>query len=520
MVRMRDLRTALISVYDKSGMPEFARALVTSGFQILSTGGTLATLRQQGIDAVSIADYTGQEEILGGRVKTLHPKIFGGILARRSVADDQKTLESAGIQPIDIVAVTLYPFTQTIAKPGVTLADAIEQIDIGGVSLLRAGAKNWESVYVICDPADYERVANAVTKAGAEEQSKLRLELARKALQHTSRYDAAIQAYLGQQGAPASQEFPEQIQVGLTKLQDLRYGENPHQRAAFYRSEAQPETSVATAKQLQGKELSYNNIIDLDSALELVRAFDEPACCIIKHNNPCGVARADTLTKAYVAARECDPVSAFGGVIGVNRPLDGPTAKTMAEMFVEAVIAPSFSPEAREAFAKKKNVRLLEAGEFTPKREQEMLKSVVGGVLVQTRDLGVITRKDLKVVSKAQPTEEDLEALLFAWRVAKYVKSNAIVYTSRDATIGIGAGQMSRIDSTNLAAVKARTPIRGTYMASDAFFPFRDNVDRAADIGIKAIIEPGGSVRDEEVIAAADEHGLILVFTGMRHFRH
>jgi phosphoribosylaminoimidazolecarboxamide formyltransferase / IMP cyclohydrolase len=516
---MAEINTALISVYDKTGLDEFAKFLASRGVRILSTGGTLTYLRDIGVAAEAVSDYTGQPEILGGRVKTLHPMIFGGILARRSDPEHAGTLRDAGIHQIDIVAVNLYPFTQTIAKPGVTLAEAIEQIDIGGVSLLRAAAKNFRDVYVASEPRDYAVITKALD-AGDDELA-VRRDLARKAFQQTSAYDAAIGGYLAaeQATAPAA-EFPARIAIDCEKLQDLRYGENPHQQAAFYRLPAAGETSVATAHQLQGKELSYNNIIDLDSALEVVRVFDEPACCIIKHNNPCGVARAEQLLDAYKAARDCDPVSAFGGVIGFNREVDAPTAQTAGEMFVEAIIAPGFAPDALQALAKKKNLRLLATGAFSPANAQVMLKSVVGGVLAQTRDLGLVAQPDLKFVTKARPSEEDVDGLLFAWRVAKFVKSNAIVYTSRNATIGIGAGQMSRIDSTNIAAVKAQSPIRGAYMASDAFFPFRDNVDRAADIGIRAIIQPGGSVRDEEVIAAADEHQMIMVFTGMRHFRH
>lgn len=526
---MTDIRTALISVHDKTGLEEFARALAARGVEILSTGGTLAFLRERGIAATSVSDYTGQPEILGGRVKTLHPKIFAGILARRDNPDDMRTLEEQGIKPIDLVAVSLYPFEETIARPDTTLAEAIEQIDIGGVSLLRAAAKNFASVYVVSSHQQYPMIQDALASDEArspEELKDLRAALAWQAFLETSWYDGAIEEYFDTITAPEEEEeetepeYPELIEAEYIKVQDLRYGENPHQSAAFYRDPESDETSVANAQQLHGKELSYNNIIDLDSALEVVRAFEEPVCCIIKHNNPCGVARADSLADAYKAARDCDPVSAFGGVIGFNREVDGATAAEVEQLFTEAIIAPSFSEEALEILRKKKNIRLLATGEFTPLQPQKMLKSVVGGLLVQTRDLGVVDRGSLKVVSTLQPTEEDLEGLLFAWKVAKFVKSNAIIYTSKNATIGIGAGQMSRIDSTNIAAVKARRPIRGAYMASDAFFPFRDNVDRAADIGIRAIIQPGGSVRDEEVIAAANEHKMIMVFTGMRHFRH
>ncbi len=521
---MARIETALISVYRKDGLVDFARALVQHGVKILSTGGTLRTLTENGIPAASVSDYTGQPEILGGRVKTLHPKIFAGILARRERTEDMDILHREGILAIDLVVVSLYPFEETVAIPEISLAEAIEQIDIGGVALLRAAAKNHASVYVVCDEADYGTILGVLDREEGEETALLRQRLAVKAFQRTAAYDASITNYLDSVASSTSGEqlsqFPKQLVLSLPKLQDLRYGENPHQQAAFYANNPHGETSLATAKQLHGKELSYNNIIDLDSALEIVRAFEEPCCAIIKHNNPCGVARAEKLSDAFRAARACDPVSAFGGVIGFNREVDAETANALADLFVEAIVAPGFTDEALDILRRKKNLRLLATGPFTPIEQQWMLKSVVGGVLVQTRDTGMVTRDQLRVVTKLQPTEEDLDALLFAWKVAKFVKSNAIVYTSRNATIGIGAGQMSRIDSTNIAAVKAQSPVRGAYMASDAFFPFRDNVDRAADIGIKAIIQPGGSVRDAEVIQAADERGLIMVFTGMRHFRH
>lgn len=521
--------TALISVHDKTNLEPFARALTERGVEILSTGGTLEFLRSKGIAATSVSDYTGQEEILGGRVKTLHPKIFAGILARRDVPADMDTLKAQGIKPIDIVAVSLYPFEETIANPDVTLTEAIEQIDIGGVSLLRAAAKNHAAVYVASHYTQYDTIQQALSNgADAETLLQLRANLAAQAFRTTFWYDSAIEEYLEHNAATPEEgaennepsPFPDILDPVYQKIQDLRYGENPHQKAAFYADLTSEETSVASAQQLHGKELSYNNIIDLDSALEIVRAFEEPVCCVIKHNNPCGVARAEKLVEAYKLARDCDPVSAFGGIIGFNRPVDVATAEELSQLFTEAIIAPSFEPEALEILRKKKNVRLLETGAFSEQEPQWMLKSVIGGMLVQDRDLGTVTRDQLKVVSEAKPTDADLDGLLFAWKVAKFVKSNAIIYTSDNATIGIGAGQMSRIDSTNIAAVKAQRPVRGAYMASDAFFPFRDNVDRAADIGIKAIIQPGGSVRDEEVIQAANEHGIILVFTGMRHFRH
>ncbi len=523
------ISTALISVHDKTNLEPFARALAERGVEILSTGGTLEFLKSKDIAATSVSDYTGQEEILGGRVKTLHPKIFAGILARRDVPGDMETLQKQGIKPIDLVVVSLYPFEETIAKQGVTLAEAIEQIDIGGVSLLRAAAKNHASVYVVSHVTQYDQVEEAVkTGSTPENLLELRTELACQAFRTTFWYDSAIEEYLEHHSSRIDNDeefteqspYPDVLDVAFQKVQDLRYGENPHQKAAFYADLTSSETSVASAQQLHGKELSYNNIVDLDAALEIVRAFEEPVCCVIKHNNPCGVARAEKLVDAFKAARDCDPVSAFGGIIGLNREVDPETAEELSNLFTEAIIAPSYAPDALEILRKKKNLRLLETSKFTAVEEQWMLKSVIGGMLLQDRDLGAMTKDKLKVVSEAKPTDADLDGLLFAWKVAKFVKSNAIIYTNNNATIGIGAGQMSRIDSTNIAAVKAQRPVRGAYMASDAFFPFRDNVDRAADIGIKAIIQPGGSVRDEEVIQAANEHGLILVFTGMRHFRH
>lgn len=531
---MSKIKTALLSLHDKTGLESFGQTLADAGVEILSTGGTLAFLRERGIPATSVSDYTGQAEILGGRVKTLHPKIFAGILARRDNPEDMQTLEAQGIKPIDLVAVSLYPFEETISRAGVALDEAIEQIDIGGVSLIRAAAKNFKHV-LVCANAKHMEIAESYVKDASmfRDEPELRQSLAWQAFLETSIYDGRIQDYLndliGQtvalEEARENREkqiaFPADLLLGFEKIQDLRYGENPHQKAAFYRNSTDAEVSIANAKQLHGKELSYNNILDLDAALEIARSFPEsPACVIIKHNNPCGVAKSEKLVDAYRSARECDPTSAFGGIVGLNREVDADTAAELSELFLEAVIAPGYSQPALDTLTKKKNLRLLSTGAFSEPAPQKMLRSVIGGLLVQDRDMGLITREDLKVVSKEQPSDEDLDGLLFAWRVAKFTKSNAIVYTSKSSTIGIGAGQMSRIDSTNIAAVKAQRPVRGAYMASDAFFPFRDNVDRAADIGIRAIIQPGGSVRDEEVIAAADEHHMILVFTGMRHFRH
>ncbi|NLD61638.1 bifunctional phosphoribosylaminoimidazolecarboxamide formyltransferase/IMP cyclohydrolase [Candidatus Sumerlaeota bacterium] len=516
---MLAMKTALISVYDKTGLEDLATFLHKQGVQLLSTGGTLKFLRDCGLPALSVADYTEQPEILDGRVKTLHPKIFGGILARRANPADMTTLADAKMAAIDYVIVTLYPFVETMKSASATESDIIEKIDIGGVSLLRAAAKNFRDVAVVAQQSDYEAL-KSLFDSSLDDNAKLsiRKHLAAKAIAHTSAYDAAITSWLGKDFEP----YPDTFSVGFSKLQDLRYGENPHQSAAFYRDPLCSETCVANAKQLHGKELSYNNILDLDAALEIARSFPEiPTVVIVKHNNPCGVACSEDLVEAWNAARACDPTSAYGGITAVNRPVTAALAEKMAEIFLEAIIAPSFEPDALAILEKKKNLRLLDCGgAFTAPNNQKMVRSVIGGALVQDRDMGRLTRDDLKVVSKAQPTEEDLQGLLFAWKIAKFVKSNAIIYTNKNATIGIGAGQMSRIDSTKIAATKAQSPVRGAYMASDAFFPFRDNVDLAADIGIKAIISPGGSIRDEEVLAAADEHGIIMVFTGMRHFRH
>ncbi len=513
------MKTALISVYDKTGLEELASFLHGQGVELLSTGGTLKFLKDHGIPATSVADYTGQKEILGGRVKTLHPSIFGGILARRDQSDDIKTLDESGIKPIDFVIVTLYPFVETVANPKSTETEIIEKIDIGGVAMLRAAAKNFHDVAVVASEKDYD-LLKTMFDATLDEEGKLKIrkELAAKAIALTSAYDSHISKWL----ANEFETYPATITIGYEKLQQLRYGENPHQAAAFYRDPTCTETCVANAKQLNGKELSYNNILDLDAALEIVRSFPEkPTVVIVKHNNPCGVACAENALDAFVAAKACDPTSAFGGIVAVNRPVTLELAAKMTEMFLEAVIAPSYEEDALALLQTKKNLRVIDCGgEFSPVRNQRMLRSVIGGTLMQDRDLSQLSVKDLKVVSKVQPSKEDLNQLLFAWKIAKFVKSNAIIYTRDYRTIGIGAGQMSRIDSTKIAASKAQSSVRGAYMASDAFFPFRDNIDLAAEIGIKAIISPGGSIRDQEVISAADEHGIIMVFTGKRHFRH
>ena len=512
------IQRALISVSDKAGIEQFARDLHARGVEILSTGGTAKLLTAAGIPVREVAEHTGFPEIMDGRVKTLHPKIHGGLLGRRGT--DDAVMAKHGIAPIDLLVVNLYPFRETLAKDGATYDDLVENIDIGGPAMLRAAAKNHASVAVVVDAADYSRVMAAL-ESHDEVPYALRRELAAKAYAHTAAYDGAVSNWLS--GIDA--EFPDTHTVQFNKALDLRYGENPHQRAAFY-VEAEPsEPGIATATQLQGKELSFNNIADADAALECVKQFDEPACVIVKHANPCGVAVAGTLLDAYERAYKTDPTSAFGGIIAFNRPLDADTASAIVErQFVEVIIAPDAAPDARAVVAAKKNVRLLVCGQWPQHRVAALdYRRVTGGMLVQDRDLAVIGRADLKIVSKRAPTADELRDLLFAWRVAKFVKSNAIVYCRDLATLGVGAGQMSRVYSAHIAGIKAADEglaVKGSVMASDAFFPFRDGIDAAAEAGIRAVIQPGGSQRDAEVIAAADEHGLAMVFTGIRHFRH
>ena len=512
------IQRALISVSDKSGIEQFARDLHARGVEILSTGGTAKLLIAAGIPVREVAEHTGFPEIMDGRVKTLHPKIHGGLLGRRGV--DDAVMAKHGIAPIDLLVVNLYPFRETLARAGSTYDERVENIDIGGPAMLRAAAKNHAAVAVVVDAADYARVMAAL-ESHDEVPAALRRELAAKAYAHTAAYDGAVSNWLSGIGA----EFPDTHTVQFNKALDLRYGENPHQRAAFY-VEAEPsEPGIATATQLQGKELSFNNIADADAALECVKQFDEPACVIVKHANPCGVAVAGTLLDAYERAYKTDPTSAFGGIIAFNRPLDADTASAIVErQFVEVIIAPDAAPDARAVVAAKKNVRLLVCGQWPQHRVAALdYRRVTGGMLVQDRDLAVIGRADLKIVSKRAPTADELRDLLFAWRVAKFVKSNAIVYCRDLATLGVGAGQMSRVYSARIAGIKAADEglaVKGSVMASDAFFPFRDGIDAAAEAGIRAVIQPGGSQRDAEVIAAADEHGLAMVFTGIRHFRH
>ncbi|MCX8118272.1 MAG: bifunctional phosphoribosylaminoimidazolecarboxamide formyltransferase/IMP cyclohydrolase [Desulfobacterota bacterium] len=520
---MGKIGRALISVSDKTGVASFAKALAEMGVEILSTGGTARLLRDQGIPVKEISDYTGFPEMMDGRVKTLHPKIHGGLLGQRSKPEHVRTMEEHGILPIDLVAVNLYPFEATVAREDCSLEEAIENIDIGGPTMLRSAAKNYPDVTVVVDPGDYDPILTEL-RAKGEISLETNFRLARKVFQHTARYDGAISNYLGQieQGKKAF-EFPETFTFQVKKVQELRYGENPHQRGAFYREYGLTEPSVSNAVQLHGKELSYNNILDLDSAYETVKEFEETAVVIIKHNNPCGVAISSTsLADAYRKARDCDPVSAFGGIVGFNRPVDPETALEMRDLFLEAIIAPGYDPEALEILKTKKDLRILQTpplASYSPQKGYD-LRKVVGGLLVQDRDLGKVPMDQWRVVTKRRPTPEEMRAMAFGWKVAKHVKSNAIVLVREDRTVGIGAGQMSRVDSTRLAVMKARSTTKGTVLASDAMFPFRDNVDTAAEAGAVAIIQPGGSIRDEEVIAAADEYHIAMVFTGMRHFRH
>ncbi|WP_203142874.1 bifunctional phosphoribosylaminoimidazolecarboxamide formyltransferase/IMP cyclohydrolase [Marinobacter mangrovi] len=517
------IRRALISVSDKTGIVDFARTLSARDVELLSTGGTFRLLQENGIPVTEVSDYTGFPEMMAGRVKTLHPKVHGGILGRRGT--DDTVMDEHGIKPIDMVVVNLYPFEQAVAKPDCDLPTAIENIDIGGPTMVRAAAKNHDDVAIVVNATDYDRVLDELENDGALSYG-TRFDLAVKAFEHTAAYDGAIANYLGGRTADNDNpDFPRTFNTQFVKVQDMRYGENPHQRAAFYAERNPQEASVATAKQLQGKELSYNNVADTDAALECVKPFADPACVIVKHANPCGVAIGADIRQAYDLAFATDPTSAFGGIIAFNRELDAETAKAIIDrQFVEVIIAPTVADEAVEIVAAKKNVRLLACGEFADQREKAMdYKRVTGGLLVQDRDLGMVSMDDVKVVSERQPSEDELNDLLFAWEVAKYVKSNAIVYAKAGRTIGIGAGQMSRVYSAKIAGIKAADEgleVPGSVMASDAFFPFRDGIDAAAAAGIKAVIQPGGSMRDQEVIDAANEHGIAMVFTGMRHFRH
>ena len=531
-VDITPVRRALLSVSDKTGIVEFAQALHAQGVEILSTGGTYKLLVDHNIPAVEVSDYTGFPEMMDGRVKTLHPKIHGGILGRRG--QDDAVMAAHNIGPIDLVVVNLYPFAATVAKSDCHLPLAIENIDIGGPTMVRSAAKNHAYVGIVVSTDDYPRVLTDLQDVQGL-RYKTRFHLALRAFEHTAAYDGMIANYLGTidqdadvLSAAERVAFPRTFNAQFLKAQDMRYGENPHQQAAFYVEAHPAEASIATAKQRQGKELSYNNVADTDAALECVKSFVKPACVIVKHANPCGVAvveEGEALVKAYDLAYATDSESAFGGIIAFNRELDGVTAKAIIDrQFVEVIIAPKISAEALEIVAAKQNVRLLECGTWAAERATGLdYKRVNGGLLVQDRDNGMITVDDLKVVTKRAPTEKELHDLIFAWKVAKFVKSNAIVYAKGRQTVGIGAGQMSRVNSARIAVIKAEQAgleVPGAVMASDAFFPFRDGIDNAAKAGIKAVIQPGGSMRDEEVIAAADEAGIAMVFTGMRHFRH
>jgi len=517
---------ALLSVSDKQGLVPLARALAEAGFGLLSTGGTAEALRAAGLDVTEVASHTGAEEMMGGRVKTLHPIIHGGLLGRRGVDDD--VMDARGIAPIDILVVNLYPFEATVARAATTLDEAIENIDIGGPAMLRSAAKNHAAVTVVTDPADYARVIESLSASDADKQA-LRFDLAVKAFEHTARYDAMIADYLGRRsGADASAapaDFPRSFSRQFELIATLRYGENPHQRGAFYRERNARADTIAGARFLQGRALSYNNVMDADAALGCVRAFEQSACVIVKHGNPCGVATAESVGEAYEAAYRTDPTSAFGGIIAFNRRLDAATARVIvARQFVEVVIAPGIDPAAVDAFASKPGVRVLDCAPPGEMSDPDWkFRPVSGGLLVQDEDLREITADELVCVTRRTPTPLESADLLFAWRVAKYVKSNAIVYARDGATVGIGAGQMSRVYSARIAGIKAADEgleVSGAVMASDAFFPFRDGIESAAEAGIAAVVQPGGSKRDDEVIACADEHGMAMVFTGVRHFLH
>ena len=521
---MVQIKRAIISLSNKSGIVNFAKKLSEMGVSILSTGGTAKVLKEAGINVTDISAYTGFPEMMDGRVKTLHPKVHGGILGRRDNEEHMKQMKGADIEPIDMVVINLYPFEAVTSRPDCTFEEAIENIDIGGPSMVRSAAKNFEFVAVVTDPSDYSAILKEMEGSGGTLSRETRFRLARKAFATTARYDLLISHYL-EDAATKKEEsihFPEIYTPVFEKVQHLRYGENPHQRGAFYRELGYNGAAISRARVLQGKEMSYNNYLDANSALELVREYDEPSTVIIKHNNPCGVASADDLKDSYCMARDTDPVSAFGGVIAFNTLVDEYTAEEVLKMFVEVIVAPEYTEEALKLFQKKGNVRLLEVGPLDAIPEGYMdFKRVVGGVLLQDMDQGINgDLNNLKVVSSRQPTEEEIESMRFSWRVCKHVRSNAIVFGRGKQTIGIGAGQMSRVDSVKLAISKARTDVKGCVMASDAFFPFRDAIDEAAGVGITAIIQPGGSIKDHDVIKAIDEYKMAMVFTGVRHFRH
>ena len=521
------IQRALISVYDKTGIVDFARELASLGIEVVSTGGTAKLLRDASIPVRDVAELTGWPEMLGGRVKTLHPKVHGGILFQRAKAEDCKQAAEHSIVPIDLVVVNLYPFSATAAKPGVTPEELIENIDIGGPAMIRSAAKNFQSVGVVTDPEDYEAIA-AELREKRELSLGRRLALARKAFARTARYDGEIATEMerlaanGNVSMHPAEKLPERIHLALERRQTMRYGENPHQAAALYIAAGRPATGLAGAKQLQGKELSYNNLVDLDAARNLVSEFRQPAVAIIKHNTPCGAAEQESLLEAYVKALACDPVSAFGGVLAFNRILDAATAEEVAKLFVECILAPGYEPAAREKFASKRNLRLLEMP-LEPMPDGLELKRISGGVLIQEPDSISLVETDLKVASQRSPTDAERCALLFAWKVAKHVKSNAIVFASEGRTLGVGAGQMSRVDSVKIAVMKAASaglPLAGSVFASDAFFPFADSIEEAGNAGATAVIQPGGSVRDQDVVDTVNKLGMAMLLTGVRHFRH
>ena len=511
------IKRALISVSDKTGVVEFALGLSSLDIELISTGGTAKLLKDNNIPVIEVSDYTGYPEMMSGRVKTLNPMIHGGILARRG--RDEDVMSENNIRPIDLVVVNLYPFQQTISNPNCKREDAIENIDIGGPAMLRSSAKNHESVTVIVDSSDYQLILNELNKNGCT-TFETRKALALKTFEHTAKYDGAIANYLGRE----KDGFSNTLNLQYIKSQTMRYGENPHQNAAFYKEANLVEASVSSSIQIQGKPLSFNNLADADAALECVRDFEEPSCVIIKHANPCGVATRKNIHSAYLSAYQTDPTSAFGGIIAFNRELNEETAQSITkQQFVEVIIAPKISSKAKSILSKKENIRVLECGDLQKAKQSFDYKKISGGLLIQDKDLATLKSSDLKCVSLIQPTSFQMLDLLFAWKVAKYVKSNAIVFAKNQMTIGIGAGQMSRIYSAKIAGIKAadeNLEVIGSVMASDAFFPFRDGIDAAAEAGISAIIHPGGSLRDDEVIAAADEHGIAMVFTGIRHFKH
>jgi phosphoribosylaminoimidazolecarboxamide formyltransferase/IMP cyclohydrolase len=525
------MTTALLSVSDKTGIVDFARALHGRGIKLLSTGGTARLLADNGLPVTEVSEVTGFPEMLDGRVKTLHPRIHGGLLARRDMPEHMAALKTHGIATIDLLVINLYPFAQATARPDCTLEDAIENIDIGGPAMLRAAAKNWQDVGVVIDPADYTQVLSELDSGGLTRKTKFGL--ARKVYAHTAAYDGMITNYLsaleaGAEDKPAAvpvrSEYPGTYTLQLEKTQDLRYGENPHQSAAFYRERQPAPGTLAAWNQLQGKELSFNNIADADAAWECVKTFDAPACVIVKHANPCGVAIGGTALEAYSKALKTDPTSAFGGIVAFNQPVDVAVVEAIntAKQFIEVLIAPAVTPEARTLLAAKQNLRLLEVP-LSRQANALDFKRVGGGMLLQSADAKNVAASDLRIVTKLQPTHQQMQDLLFAWKVAKFVKSNAIVFCANGMTMGVGAGQMSRIDSARIASIKAENAgltLQGTAVASDAFFPFRDGLDVVIDAGASCVIHPGGSMRDQEVIAAADERGIAMVFTGIRHFRH